>query len=45
MGYFTMEVMGYEEVPTHEAQKVLAQRAAELGKEEVKPNQPGKGRA
>jgi elongation factor G len=45
MGYFTMEMMGYEEVPTHEAQKVLAQRAAELGKEEVKPNQPGKGRA
>ena len=45
MGYFTMEIMGYEEVPTHEAQKVLAQRAAEMGKEEPKPNQPGKGRA
>jgi elongation factor G len=45
LGYFTMEIMGYEEVPTHEAQKVLAQRAAELGKEEPKPNQPGKGRA
>ncbi len=45
MGYFTMEIMGYEEVPTHEAQKVLAQRAAEQGKEEPKPNQPGKGRA
>src|SRR6267142_2528820 len=45
MGYFTMEMLGYEEVPTHEAQKVLAQRAAEQGKEEPKPNQPGKGRA
>jgi elongation factor G len=45
LGYFTMELLGYEEVPTHEAQKVLAQRAAELGKEEVKPNQPGKGKA
>lgn len=45
LGYFTMDVLGYEEVPTHEAQKVLAQRAAEQGKEEPKPNQPGKGRA
>ncbi|MGE5049145.1 MAG: elongation factor G [Deltaproteobacteria bacterium] len=45
LGYFTMELLGYEEVPTHEAQKVLAQRAAEQGKEEVKPNQPGKGKA
>jgi elongation factor G len=45
LGYFTMELMGYEEVPSHEAQKVLAQRAAEQGKEEPKPNQPGKGRA
>ncbi|HEY4884848.1 MAG TPA: elongation factor G [Myxococcales bacterium] len=45
MGYFTMEITGYEEVPTHEAQKVLAQRAAEQGKDEPKPNQPGKGRA
>jgi len=45
LGYFTMELLGYDEVPTHEAQKVLAQRAAEQGKEEVKPNQPGKGRA
>jgi len=45
MGYFTMELMGYEEVPTHETQKVLAQRAAEQGKDEPKPNQPGKGRA
>src|SRR5712675_3627775 len=44
MGYFTMEMMGYEEVPTHEAQKVLTQRAAEQGKDEPKPNQP-KGRA
>ena len=26
LGYFTMDVMGYEEVPTHEAQKVLQQR-------------------
>jgi elongation factor G len=40
MGYFTMELLGYEEVPTHEAQKVLAQRAAEQGKDEVKPNHP-----
>jgi elongation factor G len=45
MGYFTMEILGYEEVPTHEAQKVLTQRAAEQGKDEPKPNQPGKGRA
>ena len=45
MGYFTMEMQGYEEVPSHEAQKVLQARMAELGKEEVKPNQPGKGRA
>jgi len=45
LGYFTMELMGYEEVPSHEAQKVLAQRAAEQGKDEPKPNQPGKGRA
>ena len=45
LGYFTMDILGYEEVPTHEAQKVLAQRAAEQGKEEPKPNQPGKGRA
>jgi elongation factor G len=40
LGYFTMELLGYEEVPTHEAQKVLAQRAAEQGKDEVKPNHP-----
>lgn len=45
LGYFTMEMQGYEEVPSHEAQKVLAQRAAEMGKDEMKPNQPGKGRA
>src|SRR2546430_6850477 len=44
LGYFTMELESYEEVPSHEAQKALQQRAAELGKEEVKPNQP-KGRA
>jgi hypothetical protein len=35
-----MELLGYEEVPTHEAQKVLAQRAAEQVKDEVKPNHP-----
>jgi elongation factor G len=45
LGYFTMEMLGYEEVPSHESQKVLQQRAAELGKDEIKPNQPGKGRA
>ena len=45
LGYFTMDILGYEEVPTHEAQKVLAQRAAEQGKDEPKPTQPGKGRA
>jgi elongation factor G len=45
LGYFTMELQSYEEVPSHESQKVLQLRAAELGKEEVKPNQPGKGRA
>jgi elongation factor G len=44
MGYFTMELAGYEEVPTHEAQKVLAQRHAEQGKGEPVPNHP-KGRA
>jgi elongation factor G len=44
MGYFTMELSGYEEVPTHEAQKVLAQRHAEQGKGEPVPNHP-KGRA
>jgi elongation factor G len=40
MGYFTMEHESYEEVPTHEAQKVLAQRAAEQGKDEIKANHP-----
>src|SRR5947208_2134127 len=45
LGYFTMELESYEEVPSHESQKVLQLRAQELGKEEVKPNQPGKGRA
>ncbi|HEX9579254.1 MAG TPA: elongation factor G [Myxococcales bacterium] len=45
LGYFTMELQSYEEVPSHESQKVLQLRATELGKEEVKPNQPGKGRA
>jgi elongation factor G len=45
LGYFTMELQSYEEVPSHESQKVLQRRAAELGKEEPKPTQPGKGRA
>lgn len=45
MGYFTMEMAQYDEVPTNEMAKVLAQRAAELGKSEPQPNQPGKGRA
>ena len=45
LGYFTMELESYEEVPSHEAQKVLQQRASELGKDEPKPTQPGKGRA
>ena len=45
LGYFTMELESYEEVPSHEAQKVLAQRATELGKGDPKPTQPGKGRA
>src|SRR5947199_243043 len=44
MGYFTMEFDHYDEVPTHEAQKVLEQRRAEQGKGEPVPNHP-KGRA
>jgi elongation factor G len=40
MGYFTMELQGYEEVATHEAQKVLAQRSVEQHKDDVKPNHP-----
>lgn len=44
-GYFTMELQGYERVPHHESQRVLAQRHAELGRHEPVPNQPGKGRA
>jgi hypothetical protein len=32
--------LGYEEVPTHEAQKVLAQRSVEQHKDDVKPNHP-----
>ncbi|MFL5424295.1 MAG: elongation factor G [Myxococcales bacterium] len=44
MGYFTMEFDHYDEVPTHEAQKVLDQRRAEQGKGEPVPNHP-KGRA
>ena len=40
LGYFTMELAGYEEVPTHEAQKVLAQRHAEQGKGEPVANHP-----
>jgi elongation factor G len=44
IGYFTMELAGYEEVPTHEAQKVLAQRHAEKEKGMPVANHP-KGRA
>jgi elongation factor G len=44
MGYFTMEFDHYDEVPTHEAHKVLEQRRAEQGKGEPVPNHP-KGRA
>jgi elongation factor G len=44
MGYFTMEFDHYDEVPTHEAQKVLDQRRAEQGKGEPVPNHP-KGKA
>jgi elongation factor G len=44
LGYFTMELQSYEEVPSHEAQKVLAQRAADQGKAEPQANHP-KGRA
>ena len=48
LGYFTMELSGYEEVPTHEAQKVLSARHAEQdkgkGKGELQANHP-KGRA
>jgi elongation factor G len=44
MGYFTMEFDHYDEVPTHEAQKVLDQRRADQGKGEPVPNHP-KGRA
>jgi elongation factor G len=40
MGYFTMELAQYEEVPTNEAQKVLTQRHAEQGKGQPVPNQP-----
>jgi elongation factor G len=44
MGYFTMELTGYEEVPTHEAQRVLAARHAEQEKGLLLVNHP-KGRA
>ena len=44
MGYFTMEFDRYDEVPTHEAHKVLEQRRVEQGKGEPVPNHP-KGRA
>src|SRR6266851_1339952 len=44
MGYFTMEFDHYDEVPTHEAHKVLERRRAEQGKGEPVPNHP-KGRA
>jgi elongation factor G len=43
-GYFTMELTGYEEVPTHEAQRVLAARHAEQEKGLLLVNHP-KGRA
>ncbi len=39
-GYFTMEVASYEEVPTHEAQRVLGARHVEQGKELLRVNQP-----
>ena len=44
MGYFTMELQGYEEVPSHEAQKVLHQRDEEKHKDDPIVNHP-KGRA
>ncbi len=44
LGYFTMELAQYDEVPSHESQKVLTQRHAEQGKGEPVPNHP-KGRA
>lgn len=44
LGYFTMELTGYEEVPTHEAQRVLAARHAEQEKGLLTVNHP-KGRA
>ena len=44
MGYFTMELEGYEEVPSHEAQKVLQQRHEEQHKDDPVVNHP-KGRA
>ena len=40
MGYFTMELAQYEEVPTHESQKVLSARHAEKGKGQVVVNHP-----
>ncbi len=43
-GYFTMEFDHYDEVPSHEANKVLEQRRVEQGKGEPQPNHP-KGRA
>ncbi len=39
-GYFTMEVAAYEEVPTHEAHRVLSARHAEQGKDLLRVNQP-----
>ena len=44
IGYFTMELAGYEEVPTHEAQKVLTARQSGQHKGELQANHP-KGRA
>jgi elongation factor G len=40
MGYFSMELGSYEEVPSHQSQKVLSQRQAELERSEPLPNHP-----
>ncbi|MBS2023138.1 MAG: elongation factor G [Deltaproteobacteria bacterium] len=45
MGYFTMELHGYEEVPSNEAQRVLAARHGELEKDTILVTQAGKARA
>jgi elongation factor G len=38
--YFTMEVAAYDEVPTHEAHRVLSSRKTEQGKDLLRVNQP-----